>query len=71
MFYIELIMIMKALKNGQRNGAWTFYYPSGKLSAEGNYTDDDMSGLWKFYYENGKIKEAKNLDNPDEDVLIK
>jgi antitoxin component YwqK of YwqJK toxin-antitoxin module len=36
---------------GNSNGKWKDLYPSGKIMAEGQYTDNRRTGLWKFYDE--------------------
>ena len=37
-----------------------YYYPNGKLSAEGYIRDGKPDGYWKNYYEDGKLKSEGN-----------
>lgn len=44
-----------------RNGPWRFYYPNGKLNAEGSYYFGRMHGEWRYYfYENGAFEKVEN-----------
>ena len=36
-------------------GAWTFWYPDGKLRAKGSFVDDAQSGPWEFRRPDGSI----------------
>ncbi len=47
---------MKGFYNrfGSKEGEFTFYYPSGKLQAQGNFKKNLRDGVWKYYFENGK-----------------
>ncbi len=56
----------KKLKHGQ----WTFYYPTGKKRAQGNFTYGKKTGSWSYWkadgspdpdYEKRKSKESKDL----------
>ena len=38
---------------GQKNGLWKYYYATGILMKEENYTDGDLTGMVKEYYKNG------------------
>lgn len=42
--------------NGQREGKWTEFYPTGAVAAEGNYNAGKKTGIWKEYYVNGVSK---------------
>ena len=52
---------------GNKNGKWKDYYPSGKIQAEGQYTDNRKSGLWKFNDESEKAEQTGffNSGRPD------
>lgn len=53
----EGIMDAKALKQGY----WKeYYFPEGKLKAEGMYKDGYRNGSWSFYYLEGSIEETGN-----------
>lgn len=39
---------------GTKEGEFFFYYPSGKLQAQGSFTNDLREGPWKYYYEDGR-----------------
>lgn len=41
------------IKNGLREGVWTFYYPNGQKKIEGLFTDGLKEGSWTFWKENG------------------
>lgn len=59
-------------KNGNKNGNWKLYYPSGKKLAEGEYNNGKKIGYWKFYYENGVIEtEGEYAKNGKQDGLWK
>jgi antitoxin component YwqK of YwqJK toxin-antitoxin module len=42
------------MKNGLREGLWTYYYPNGQKQMEGMYTDGLKEGTWSFWKENGE-----------------
>lgn len=42
-------------KDGQPDGAWTGYYPSGKLSGKATYADGKQTS-GEFYLEDGSVK---------------
>jgi antitoxin component YwqK of YwqJK toxin-antitoxin module len=56
---------------GNRNGKWKDFYPSGKIQAEGQYSDNRKSGLWKFYNEFGKGEQTGYFNNGRPDGLWK
>jgi len=41
------------IKNGLREGIWTYYYPSGQKKIEGLFTDGLKEGTWNYWKENG------------------
>lgn len=40
-----------------------FYYPSGKISSEGNLLNGKPDGVWKAFYENGSLKSVGERKN--------
>ena len=54
-------------ESGNYNGKWKDYFPSGKISAEGQYTDSRRTGQWKFYDENSRVEQtgSYNSGRPD------
>ncbi len=53
-------------KNGQYQGKYETYYPSGQINVEGDYVDNVMHGKWKVYYQTGQIKEVVTFANNEE-----
>jgi len=43
-------------KNGDKNGFYKEYYPSGALKYDFNYTDDFYNGEQKIFFENGNLQ---------------
>lgn len=41
------------IKNGLREGVWSYYYPSGQKKMSGLYTDGLKEGTWTYWKENG------------------
>ncbi|MFN8242051.1 MAG: hypothetical protein U0X39_15030 [Bacteroidales bacterium] len=54
---------------GNRNGKWKDFFASGKIQAEGQYTDNRRSGTWKFYNEQGKVEQNGSYNNGRPDGL--
>ncbi len=48
---------------GNKTGKWKDFYPSGKVQAEGQYSDNRKSGLWKFYDESEKGEQTGSFNN--------
>jgi antitoxin component YwqK of YwqJK toxin-antitoxin module len=48
---------------GRYNGKWKDYYPSGKIYAEGQYTDSRRTGIWKFYNPAGRTEQSGSYNN--------
>lgn len=42
------------LKDGLRQGPWTFFYDGGKKAASGEYRAGMKEGPWTFWHENGQ-----------------
>ena len=58
-------------RDGQREGRYEYFYPSGVFSSRGTYENDELDGPAEYYYENGQLWEkraytAGELDGPFE-----
>jgi antitoxin component YwqK of YwqJK toxin-antitoxin module len=58
----ELIHQLGEYINGQKEGLWKCYYPSGVLKSEITYSGDEKKGYAAVYYENGKLAEEGTWD---------
>jgi uncharacterized protein len=58
-------------ESGNKNGKWKDYYPTGKIQAEGQYTDNRRTGVWKFYNEFEKGEQTGSFNNGRPDGLWK
>jgi antitoxin component YwqK of YwqJK toxin-antitoxin module len=56
---------------GNKNGKWKDLYPSGKIQAEGVYTDNRRTGLWKFNSEDEKGEQTGFYNNGRPDGIWK
>lgn len=57
---------------GNSNGKWKDLYPSGKILADGQYTDNRRTGLWKFYDEaSEKVEQTGYYNNGRPDGIWK
>src|SRR3569832_2894161 len=54
---------MHAQQEVKQNGHNVFYYPSGKISSEGEMKNGKPAGYWKSFYENGQLKSEGNREN--------
>lgn len=43
-----------------KQGKWTYWYDTGKVSAEESYTSGTTSGIWKTWYPNGLLSSEIN-----------
>lgn len=50
-------------ENGLKQGPWQEFYLTGRLQAEGSYTNDEKTGLWKYYFENGILEQIGAYDS--------
>jgi len=59
------VLISKGIidNEGKRIGNTIFYFPDGRIKAEGNYSDNKKTGKWKFIEEDGKIEQEGNFKN--------
>ena len=44
-------------EEGDKLGAWRYYYSDGKIKSKGDYRADKRIGKWIYYYENGNIEQ--------------
>ena len=44
-----------SFKNGQRDGAWVWYYDDGQLNNKGNYKKGKRDVAWVYYREDGTV----------------
>jgi len=51
------------LFDGTYTGAWTSYYPSGKVLSTGTYSNGVQNDLWVYYYPNGKKEQEGGYRN--------
>jgi uncharacterized protein len=56
---------------GNKSGKWKDFYPSGKIQAEGQYTDNRRTGLWWFYNEEAKGEQTGFFNNGRADGMWK
>jgi hypothetical protein len=76
--YANGIQVVKgSYVNGQKEGLWTYRYPSGHMKAEGNYKNGLKEGMWVEWFNDGDImwkgeweKGERHLQNPDSDAEI-
>ena len=50
-------------KNGIKSGHWYYYYPSGKISSDENYKEDQLDGTTKYYDDQGNLIARENWAN--------
>ena len=54
------------IKNGLRDGKWTYWHENGQLSQERNYKDGNLVGQTNYYYyENAQIRREENWKYPE------
>lgn len=51
------------IKNGNRDGKWQSFYPSGKLQSIGHYVDGKRQDIVETYYENGNLRYEGKFEN--------
>ena len=51
------------IKNGKRDGQWTWWYENGQMWYERNYTNDKREGKSTEWYEDGTIKKVAYYEN--------
>lgn len=62
--FLSILLLFVSLvslsQNNHNEEFIKYYYPNGKLSAEGYIRDGKPDGYWKNYYEDGKLKSEGN-----------
>ncbi|MFH2144013.1 MAG: carboxypeptidase-like regulatory domain-containing protein [Bacteroidota bacterium] len=48
------------LKNGLKDGKWTYWYTNGQKKLEVNYIDGMKNGMWYYWYKNGQMRIQAN-----------
>src|SRR6478736_2941582 len=59
------------LRNGRRDGKWTYYSENGSLLREILYTDGIENGSWIMWHDNGNTYIQQNKKNGVSDGLWK
>jgi hypothetical protein len=57
------IKVTGSLKDGKRDGDWSYFYENGKLWSWGEYTAGVRNGASSVYYENGRLRMEGNYFN--------
>jgi antitoxin component YwqK of YwqJK toxin-antitoxin module len=67
------LLISEGIVNeqGDRNGKWNDFFPSGKVMDEGQYTENRRAGLWKFYSNDSKTEQTGYFNNGRPDGIWK
>lgn len=55
------------IKNGLRDDKWEFYFPSGSIFIESNYSEGKLNGIQKTYFETENVYAQGNLKNNKRD----
>ncbi|MCK5208244.1 MAG: hypothetical protein KAQ79_09495, partial [Cyclobacteriaceae bacterium] len=59
------------LENGIKSGPWYYFYPSGKISSEENYKEDQLDGVIKYFDDQGNLIASENwLNGNQEDSSV-
>lgn len=59
----DVIAIGNEDSEGNNEGSWVFYNPSGFKSAEGQFIKGKKSGRWTYYHYNGHVKSIETFDD--------
>jgi antitoxin component YwqK of YwqJK toxin-antitoxin module len=51
------------IKNGKRDGKWTYWHRDGQLGAEGNFKDGKLDGKWTWWHKDGTIEKVEYYEN--------
>ena len=65
------IKIKGVLKEGKRDGDWSYFYQNGNLWSWGEYADGKRNGASSVYYENGVLRMEGNYSNDKQSGLWK
>jgi hypothetical protein len=49
-------------KNGKASGPARYYYPDGRVSADGRFEDGEKRGIWRSFKTDGRLEETRDLD---------
>jgi antitoxin component YwqK of YwqJK toxin-antitoxin module len=49
--------------NGLQQGAWTYFYPNGKVKSKGSFKNGKRDGKWTFYYPSQKVEQTGSYKN--------
>jgi len=70
-YFKKLLLTKGEVKNGLKNGKWSFYYPNQSLHFEGSFADDQKNGKWIYFNDKGvKSTEVLYKNNALDSVAI-
>ena len=61
----DIKMDLGYIKNGKKEGLWTWWFENGEKKNEGSFKGGLEFGLWTYYNEDGSIKEVKEYPFPN------
>ena len=56
-----------SFKDGERDGAWVYYWDNGQLMGKVNYKNGKQEGAGVYYYDNGQLSYRGNYKNGKRD----
>ena len=59
----DMKMDLGYIKNGKKEGLWTWWFENGEKKNEGTFKDGKENGLHKWWYENGHKSEERTYKN--------
>jgi uncharacterized protein len=67
------VLVSEGIVNeqGEKTGKWADFFPTGKVMAEGQYTENRRSGLWKFYNTGERVEQTGYFKNDRPDGIWK
>jgi antitoxin component YwqK of YwqJK toxin-antitoxin module len=65
----DIKMDLGYIKNGEKEGLWTWWFENGEKKNEGTFKDGKENGLHKWWYENGHKSEERTYKNGKKDGL--
>ena len=48
------------IKNGKKEGSWSYFYGNGQLAGKGNWKKGKKEGSWSYFYGNGQLMRKGN-----------
>ena len=48
------------VKDGKKDGKWTWWYENGQIKSEEHYKDGRRDGKWTHWHKNGRIEIERN-----------